>query len=193
MTPASGAGPRLSGVATAGGCRRDRYRGRRLAAALAAHRRGSRTIILSRDPDTATFYAQGGIAVVLPRTDDSVAAHVRDTLAAGAGLCDPAAVRSIVADGYRAVADLVADGARFDESSPGKWALTREGGHSRRRIIHAGGDATGAEVQRALDRATAALDIRRSHIALEILHDGSAVTGVLVRSPDGLGWCMPHP
>lgn len=158
-----------------------------LAAALAAHRRGSRTIILSKDPDTATFYAQGGIAVVLPRTDDSVAAHVRDTLAAGAGLCDPAAVRSIVADGYRAVADLVADGARFDESSPGKWALTREGGHSRRRIIHAGGDATGAEVQRALDRATAALDIRRSHIALEILHDGSAVTGVLVRSPDGLG------
>ena len=91
-----------------------------LAAALAAHRRGSRTIILSKDPDTATFYAQGGIAVVLPRTDDSVAAHVRDTLAAGAGLCDPAAVRSIVADGYRAVADLVADGARFDESSPGK-------------------------------------------------------------------------
>lgn len=124
-----------------------------LAAALAAHRRGSRTIILSKDPDTATFYAQGGIAVVLPRTDDSVAAHVRDTLAAGAGLCDPAAVRSIVADGYRAVADLVADGARFDESSPGKWALTREGGHSRRRIIHAGGDATGAEVQRALDRS----------------------------------------
>lgn len=158
-----------------------------LAAALAAHRSGSRTIILSKDPDTATFYAQGGIAVVLPRTDDSVAAHVRDTLAAGAGLCDPAAVRSIVADGYRAVADLVADGARFDESSPGKWALTREGGHSRRRIIHAGGDATGAEVQRALDRAASALDIRRSHIALEILHDDSAVTGVLVRSPDGLG------
>lgn len=158
-----------------------------LAAALAAHRKGGRTIILSKDCDTATFYAQGGIAVVLPRTDDSVAAHVRDTLAAGAGLCDPTAVRSIVADGYRAVADLVADGARFDESSPGKWALTREGGHSRRRIIHAGGDATGAEVQRALNRAAEALDIRRGHVALEILHDASAVTGVLVRSPDGLG------
>lgn len=158
-----------------------------LAAALAAHRNGSRTIILSKDSDTATFYAQGGIAVVLPRTDDSVAAHVRDTLAAGAGLCEPTAVRSIVADGYQAVADLVADGARFDESSPGRWALTREGGHSRRRIIHAGGDATGAEVQRALDRAAGALDIRRSHVALEVLHDGSAVTGVLVRSPDGLG------
>ncbi|KDE97420.1 L-aspartate oxidase [Mycolicibacterium aromaticivorans JS19b1 = JCM 16368] len=158
-----------------------------LAAALAAHRKGSRTVILSKAPDTATFYAQGGIAVVLPHTDDSVEAHVRDTLAAGAGLCDPDAVRSIVADGYRAVADLVDDGARFDESAPGQWALTREGGHSRRRIIHAGGDATGAEVQRALDHAAATLDIRRNHVALQILSDGTAVSGVLVRNADGLG------
>ena len=158
-----------------------------LAAALAAHRRGSRTVILSKADDTATFHAQGGIAVVLPHTDDSVDSHVRDTLSAGAGLCDPDAVRSIVADGYRAVAELVDDGARFDESAPGQWALTREGGHSVRRIIHAGGDATGAEVQRALNHAAATLDIRRNHVALEILHDGSAVTGVLVRNPDGLG------
>ncbi|WP_328355792.1 L-aspartate oxidase [Mycobacterium sp. NBC_00419] len=158
-----------------------------LAAALAAHRRGSRTVILSKADDTATFHAQGGIAVVLPHTDDSVDAHVRDTLSAGAGLCDPDAVRSIVADGYAAVADLVDDGARFDESAPGQWALTREGGHSVRRIIHAGGDATGAEVQRALNHAAATLDIRRNHVALEILHDGTAVTGVLVRNPDGLG------
>ena len=121
---------------------------------------------------TATFYAQGGIAVVLPDTDDSVDAHVADTLAAGAGLCDPDAVRSIVADGYRAVAELVDYGAQFDESAPGQWALTREGGHSRRRIIHAGGDATGAEVQRALDHAAATLDIRTNHVALRVLHDG---------------------
>ena len=158
-----------------------------LAAGLAAHRRGSRTVILSKASETATFYAQGGIAVVLPFTDDTVEAHVQDTLAAGAGLCDPDAVRSIVADGYQAVADLIADGARFDESAPGRWALTREGGHSRRRIMHAGGDATGAEVQRALDHAAATLDIRRNHVAWEILHDGSAVTGVLVRNADGLG------
>jgi len=162
-----------------------------LAAALGAHRKGSRTVVLSKAPEpsgtTATFYAQGGIAVVLPDTDDSIDAHVRDTLAAGAGLCDPEAVRSVVADGYRAVADLVDDGARFDENAPGRWALTREGGHSRRRIIHAGGDATGAEVQRALDHAASLLDIRRDHIALEVLHDGSAVTGVLVRNADGLG------
>jgi len=158
-----------------------------LAAALAAQRAGVRPVIVSKAHDTATFYAQGGVAVVLPDTDDSIEAHVADTLAAGAGLCDPGAVRSIVADGYRAVSDLISRGARFDESAPGQWALTREGGHSRRRIMHAGGDATGAEVQRALDHAAATADIRRDHIALQILHDGSAVTGVLVRNADGLG------
>lgn len=158
-----------------------------LAAGLAAYRKGSRTVMLSKADDTATFYAQGGIAVVLPFTEDTVESHVADTLAAGAGLCDPEAVRSIVADGYQAVSDLIADGARFDESAPGQWALTREGGHSRRRIMHAGGDATGAEVQRALDHAAATLDIRRNHVALQVLHDGDGVTGVLVRNADGVG------
>ena len=158
-----------------------------LVAALAADRRGRDVTVLSKAADTATFYAQGGIAVVLPDTDDSVQAHVADTLAAGGGLCDPAAVHSIVADGYRAVAELVDDGARFDEAAPGRWSLTREGGHSRRRIIHAGGDATGAEVQRALDRAAATLDIRRNHVALQVLQDAGGVTGVLVLNEDGLG------
>jgi L-aspartate oxidase len=158
-----------------------------LAAALAAHRRGSRVVVLSKAAETATHYAQGGIAVVLPRTDDSVEAHSRDTLAAGGGLCDPDAVHSIVADGYAAVAELVNDGARFDEAVPGRWSLTREGGHSRRRIVHAGGDATGAEVQRALDQAAATVDIRRNHVALQVLHDGAAITGVLVVNQDGLG------
>ena len=106
-------------------------------------------------------------------------------------MCDPDAVYSIVADGYRAVSELVGDGARFDESGPGRWALTREGGHSRRRIVHAGGDATGAEVQRALDHAAHVLDIRTSHVAVRVLHDGTlgtgAVNGVSVLSPDGYG------
>lgn len=162
-----------------------------LAAALAVHRAGRRVVVLSkadrRPGVTATHYAQGGIAVVLPDTDDSVDAHVADTLAAGAGLCDPDAVASIVADGYRAVSELVGDGARFDESQPGRWALTREGGHSRRRIVHAGGDATGAEVQRVLHQAAAALDIRTNHAALRVLHDGVAVTGVLASNAEGLG------
>jgi L-aspartate oxidase len=162
-----------------------------LAAALAAHRVGRRVIVLSkarrRFGVTATHYAQGGIAVVLPDTDDSVEAHVADTLAAGAGLCDADAVRSIVADGYRAVAELVSQGARFDEATAGEWALSREGGHSRRRIVHAGGDATGAEVQRALDDAAGALDIRTDHVVLRLLRDADSVTGVLVANPDGVG------
>ena len=162
-----------------------------LAAGLAAHRAGRRVVVLSKADQTrgvtATHYAQGGIAVVLPDSDDSVDDHVADTLAAGAGLCDPDAVCSIVADGYRAVSELVGDGARFDESVPGRWDVTREGGHSRRRIVHAGGDATGAEVQRALDHAAAMLDVRTSHVALRVLHDGIAVTGVSVGNPDGIG------
>jgi L-aspartate oxidase len=161
-----------------------------LAAALAAHRAGRSVVVLSKADRksgvTATHYAQGGIAVVLPDTDDSVEAHVADTLAAGASLCDADAVTSIVADGYRAVTELVSDGARFDKAA-GRWALTREGGHSRRRIIHAGGDATGAEVQRVLDHAAAALDIRTDHVALRVLHDGLSVTGVLAANPDGIG------
>ncbi len=162
-----------------------------LTAALAARRAGRRVVVLSkadhRTQTTATRYAQGGIAVVLPHNDDSVELHVADTLAAGAGLCDPDAVYSIIADGYRAVAGLAGAGAQFDEAEPGNWALTREGGHTRRRIVHAGGDATGAEVQRALDRAAAALEIRTDHTAVRVLHDGGSVTGVLTISPDGLG------
>ncbi|WP_197514404.1 L-aspartate oxidase [Mycobacterium sp. E342] len=166
-----------------------------LAAALAAHRAGRRVVVLSKADQargtTATHYAQGGIAVVLPDNDDSVEAHVADTVAAGAGLCDPDAVTSIVADGYRAVSELVGAGARFDEAAPGRWDVTREGGHSRRRIVHAGGDATGAEVQRALDRAARLLDVRTGHVALRVLHDGSlggeAVTGVSVGNQDGYG------
>ena len=162
-----------------------------LAAALAAHRAGRRVVVLSkagRKPGgTATHYAQGGIAVVLPDNDDSVDAHVADTLAAGAGLCDPDAVTSIVADGYRAVTELVSDGARFDESSAGVWTLSREGGHSRRRIVHANGDATGAEVQRALDHAADVLDIRTRHTALQLLRDAGSITGVLVAGRQEIG------
>ncbi|MEB3030738.1 L-aspartate oxidase [[Mycobacterium] nativiensis] len=162
-----------------------------LAAARAAHRAGRDVVVLSkadaRYGATATHYAQGGIAVVLPGNDDSVEAHVADTLAAGGGLCDRDAVTSIVADGYRAVTELVGAGAQFDQSADGSWALTREGGHSRRRIIHSGGDATGAEVQRALDAAAAGLDIRHGQVVLQILRDADAVTGVLVANADGIG------
>ena len=159
-----------------------------LAAALAAHRRGRKVVVLSKASETATFYAQGGIAVVLPR-------HRR---------LDRGARRRHAGRGCRAVRSgrgALDRGRRLRARSPnwsttervstkpapGQWALTREGGHSRRRIIHAGGDATGAEVQRALDHAAATLDIRRNHVALEVLQDDGAVTGVLVLNDDGLG------
>src|SRR5262249_40860234 len=94
-----------------------------LAAALAAQRAGRSVVVLSRTAlargATATYYAQGGVAVVLPDTDDSVEAHVADTVAAGGGLCDVDAVTSIVADGYRAIRDLCAAGARFDTGADG--------------------------------------------------------------------------
>ncbi|MGB8407632.1 MAG: L-aspartate oxidase, partial [Mycobacterium sp.] len=153
----------------------------------AAHRAGAKVVVVSKARETATFYAQGGIAVVLPDSDDSIEAHVTDTVAAGGGLCDIDAVTSIVSDGYAAVAELVGAGATFDETAPGRWSVTREGGHAQRRIIHAGGDATGAEVQRALNTASSMLDVRPNHVALQVLQSGGSVAGLLVRTDDGLG------
>jgi L-aspartate oxidase len=99
--------------------------------------------------DGSTRWAQGGIAAALG-PGDTPEQHLADTLAAGAGLCDVAAVRALVTDGPQAVRRLMALGARFDSDAGGVLELTREGGHLRRRIAHAGGDATGAEVSRAL-------------------------------------------
>lgn len=97
----------------------------------------------------STKWAQGGIAAALG-PGDSPAQHERDTLVAGAGLCDIPAVKVLVSEGPEAVRKLIARGAVFDKSETGEIALTREGGHLRNRILHAGGDATGAEVSRAL-------------------------------------------
>ena len=99
--------------------------------------------------DGSTRWAQGGIAAALG-PGDSPEQHMADTLTAGAGLCDVDAVRALVTDGPDAVRRLIALGARFDSEPGGPLALTREGGHLRRRIAHAGGDATGAEISRAL-------------------------------------------
>ncbi len=97
----------------------------------------------------STKWAQGGIAAALG-PGDSPEQHEKDTLVAGAGLCDLPAVKVLVSEGPEAVRKLIARGAVFDKSETGEIALTREGGHLRNRILHAGGDATGAEVSRAL-------------------------------------------
>ncbi|HEX6676024.1 MAG TPA: L-aspartate oxidase [Actinomycetes bacterium] len=113
----------------------------------------------------ATRYAQGGIAAVTPAglagpLDDSAGSHLDDTLAAGAGLCDPAAVRVLVEEADAAVAHLRRLGVRFDQAGAGLLARTLEGGHSRPRILHAGGDATGAEIERALVAASRDAGVR---------------------------------
>jgi L-aspartate oxidase len=97
----------------------------------------------------STKWAQGGIAAALG-PGDSPEEHKEDTLIAGAGLCDIDAVNVLVTEGPEAVRKLIARGAVFDKAESGEIALTREGGHHRNRILHAGGDATGAEVSRAL-------------------------------------------
>ena len=98
--------------------------------------------------DSNTRYAQGGIAAVISE-DDSPEYHRQDTLIAGAGLCSNEAVDVLVHEGTKGVEDLVKMGTKFDQEN-GEFALTKEGAHSQRRILHANGDATGFEIVRAL-------------------------------------------
>src|SRR5216683_6822511 len=103
--------------------------------------------------ESNTNYAQGGIAAVTS-SDDSFELHVRDTLVSGAGLCKQDVVRTIVGEGPALVRELVELGVRFSESAPGQFDLGREGGHTRRRVLHAV-DITGREIERALLAAVA--------------------------------------
>ena len=98
--------------------------------------------------DGASAWAQGGIAAVLS-PDDSIENHIRDTYIAGAGLCDPDATRLVVENGKAAIAWLIQQGVPFSRDEDNNYHLTREGGHSHRRIIHAT-DATGLAVQQTM-------------------------------------------
>ncbi|GAB2554875.1 L-aspartate oxidase [Kribbella endophytica] len=153
-----------------------------LTAALRLREFGS-VVVVTKDvvASGSTQWAQGGIAAALG-PGDSPEDHLQDTLVAGAGLSDPAAVRALVTEGPDAVRDLIELGAVFDKRADGDLSLTREGGHHRNRIAHAGGDATGAEIERALvDAVKRADDIRiiEHALVLDLLRaaDG-AVAGV---------------
>ena len=127
-----------------------------LTAALHARRAGTVLLVTKALLEAgSTRWAQGGIAAALG-PGDTPGQHERDTLVAGAGLCDTEAVRVLVNEGPGAVRRLIALGAAFDRDPDGTLALTREGGHLRDRIAHAGGDATGAEISRALVAAVQA-------------------------------------
>jgi len=121
-----------------------------LRSAISLASSGASVSVLTKDKasESNTEYAQGGVAVVLSE-DDEAELHEEDTLTAGAGLCDVAAVETLVSDGSKYVRQLIDWGAEFDREG-GKLVFTREAAHSRRRIIHAHGDSTGAEIVRSL-------------------------------------------
>jgi L-aspartate oxidase len=127
-----------------------------LTAALECRNLGT-IMVVTKDEVAAgsTHWAQGGIAWV-QAAGDTVEQHIDDTLVAGAGLCIEEAVRVLVTEGPDEVAKLINRGAEFDRDLAGELELTREGGHKRHRIAHAGGDATGAEIERALISAVTA-------------------------------------
>uniref|UniRef100_UPI0027DDD820 L-aspartate oxidase n=1 Tax=Streptomyces clavuligerus TaxID=1901 RepID=UPI0027DDD820 len=138
-----------------------------LTAALRCAAAGLSTVVVTkaRLDDGSTRWAQGGIAAAIGE-GDTPGQHRDDTLVAGAGLCAGSAVDALVTEGPGAVHRLIATGARFDLDADGDIALTREGGHHRRRIAHAGGDATGAEISRALVGAVRDAGLRTVENAL---------------------------
>ena len=134
-----------------------------------------------------TRWAQGGVAAVLAEDPDSTDLHLADTLAAGAGLCDVDAVRVLVEEGPGRVEDLIGLGAMFDRDEHGRLELAREGGHSLARVVHAGGAATGAEIERALVAAVrrSAAAIHEHAFALDLVVDGGRCAGVRAARSDG--------
>ncbi len=135
--------------------------------------------------ESNTRYAQGGIAAAWA-ADDSPALHSEDTLAAGAGLCDPAAVAVLTAEAPARIRDLLAVGVPFDEHD-GALALGLEGAHGQRRILHAGGDATGFHIEQALCRALRAAGVAfvEGCFVTELVVEGGRVVGVEARVGDG--------
>lgn len=149
-----------------------------LTAALRLRAAGvEKVLVVTKDRLSAgsTQWAQGGIAAALG-PGDSPHDHAVDTLVAGAGACDAEAVDILVDEGPEAVRELIALGAVFDHDASGDLSLTREGGHHRDRIAHAGGDATGAEIQRALIAAIGAapeIEVIKRALAVDLLLDSS--------------------
>jgi L-aspartate oxidase len=152
-----------------------------LTVALHAADSGIRVALVTKDvlEHANTRYAQGGIAGVM-FDDDRVADHVRDTLTAGAGLADPAAVRVLVEEGPARIRELVALGVAFDRDGAGAFVKGLEAAHSYPRILHAGGDATGTAIERALVAAVraAGVEIIEHGFLVDLVVDSGAVVGV---------------
>ncbi len=143
-----------------------------LSFAIKAAEAGQRVAIITKknSAESNTNYAQGGIAAVTSQTDD-VEMHVADTLDAGDGLCDEAVVREILQDGPASIDELVKRGVEFTQLDDGRVSLGKEGGHSKRRILHVQ-DVTGKAIEQALLHAIAKsplIDTLEHHFAVELL------------------------
>lgn len=151
-----------------------------LTAALEASKDFEVTLVTKRElKETATWYAQGGVASAATR-EDSPQLHFRDTLAAGAGLCDPAAVKVLVADGPDSIGHLINLGTDFDWLED-RLSLTREGGHSLARIFHSG-DSTGNEIQATLVKAAKtwrSVRLKEQTFLVDLLTDEKKCVGIL--------------
>ncbi len=144
-------------------------------------------LVLSAAPlgeQAASGWAQGGLSAAIG-ADDSTELHLTDTLAAGAGLCDPDVARRIVQAGPALVDELAALGARFDRDAQGRIGLGLEAGHSRNRILHAAGDASGREILRAVIaavRRTPSVTVWEGVRATRLIMRDGAVAGVLAQA-----------
>jgi L-aspartate oxidase len=159
------------------------------AAVRAAELHGMAVGVLTKGElqQATTRWAQGGVAAVLGGDPDSTDLHLADTLAAGAGLCDVEAVRVLVDEGPGRVNELIALGAAFDRDTEGQLLFAREGGHSMPRVVHAGGAATGAEIERTLvDAVRATVEVvLEGSFALDLLVEGSRCRGVVALDASG--------
>jgi L-aspartate oxidase len=151
--------------------------------ALRAAEQGGRVCVVSRTPlsQSASFWAQGGLAAAL-EPGDSPQRHAEDTIAAGRGLCRPAAVQVLVEEAPTAVRDLQERGVDFDLDHEGRLALGLEGGHSARRIVHSGGSQTGREITSKLAAMVAKderIEVREGSSATALWSDGGRCVGVI--------------
>ncbi len=160
------------------------------AAVRAAELHGMAVGVLTKGElqQATTRWAQGGVAAVLGGDPDSTDLHLADTLAAGAGLCDVDAVRVLVDEGPGRVNELIALGASFDRDKDGQLLFAREGGHSLPRVVHAGGAATGAEIERTLVEAvrSSVEVVHEESFALDLVVEGGRCRGVLAAGADGV-------
>jgi L-aspartate oxidase len=151
--------------------------------ALRAAELGAQVVLVSRTPlsESASYWAQGGLAAAL-EPDDSADLHAADTIAAGRGLCRTSAVRVLVEEAAPILRDLIARGVVFDVDHEGRLALGLEGGHTRRRIVHAGGSQTGYELTSKLAGMVAAqerIEVMERTSAVALWSDGECCHGVL--------------